>query len=145
MSLEISLLLIVVAGAGGYCLGRFLGKPSSYTKSVGLYCYDCETKTAHVDVSSGPEFLVAYGWDNTNGATPTTMPPAGSVIVEDPNGRVVIPDIPHQNNATKILLQIWGLDMIINTAIDCDNNSWACPSSSSGSSSETEHHASVLP
>lgn len=158
MSIELSVLLIVAAGIGGFLLGRFTKlwsgrswersmEKAMLTASVGLKCYDCEENNAVVNVSDAPASLAAYAWDNSGGgASPKDIPPAGSKYVSAANGEMDIPDVPHENNATKILLQIWSVHRSVDVEIDCDNNSWACSSESSGSSStEGVSQASVLP
>lgn len=159
MSIGLSVLLIVAAGIVGFLVGRFTklraGSPlersmekAMLTTSVGLVCYDCEKRNAVVNVAGGPAYLAAYAWDNSGGgANPTNIPPEGSKVVATVNNEMDIPDVPYEKeDATKIRLQIWGVDTWVDTEIDCDDNSWACSSESSGSSStEAESQASVLP
>jgi len=149
VSIELSVLLIVAAGIGGFLLGRFTKlwagsslersvEKAMLSSSVALKCYDCEENNAVVNVSDAPASLAAYGWDNSGGgASPQDIPPTGSKYVLANNGEMDIPEVPHQNNATKILLQIWSVHRAVE--IDCDDNSWAC------SSSEAESQSSVLP
>lgn len=141
MPVELSVLLIIVAGIGGFALGRSIKRTVSY--GVALDSYDCETQTAVLTVTSGPQTLAAYAWDNSAGAAGGSgLPHPDSATASGSSGTVTISGVPHENNARKILLQIWGIDSLVEAPIDCDSSG---SGSGSGNVSASRSPSTVLP
>ena len=115
--------------------------PGFDTGNIDLVSYDCDTHTAVIDVTGASGHVAVYGWDKAS--TPTILPHQDSQVVAAVNGQMTISDVPHEGGSCDIQLQIWGVDLFVNSLFDCCSSSSS--SSSSSASSEPARESPVLP